>query len=124
MTLPSWLSIAAVGTVFTGVAAFFTTIVGSIATITILGSPIGQMLVNALQFVFAIITEFVKLVFDLMKTTQGRWVLFFACCAIGLAWAYFHIENKGWAKGYQEGVKYEKAHMPRPVCPAPAKRTR
>jgi mannose/fructose/N-acetylgalactosamine-specific phosphotransferase system component IID len=107
---------------YLGIGTLLTSIVGGIASFAIGGFPLGQIIVNVFQTVLTIFTEFVKMVFDLMKTPQGRWVLFFAACAIALLWAYFHVENKGYDQGYKAGVEFEKQHAQK--CPAPAKQRR
>ena len=93
------------------------TILGSIASFALGGLPIGQIVVTLLTFVTNVLTEFIKLIFDMARTFQGRCILGAALLAIGGLWLWHHVDDLGYQRGYSAGVTYAKQHCPPPAPP-------
>jgi hypothetical protein len=129
--MPSWLSLSAITAAIggVGIASFFTMIVGWLASRALFGIPVGQIVVSLLQTALAIFTAFVTMIFDLLKTAQGRWVLFFAAVICTLLFAWYRIDSQAYGRGYAggrlAGIALERkalqGHNTCPAAPAPAK---
>jgi hypothetical protein len=93
------------------------TVLSGIASFALGGLPIGQILVTILQFVTAVLTELIKLIFDLARTSQGRCLLGIAATAIFGLWLWHHVDDLGYQRGYIAGAAYAKQHCPPPAPP-------
>jgi len=94
-----------------------TSIIGSVASFALGGLPIGQIIVTLLQFATNVLTEFIKLIFDMARTFQGRCILGAALLVIGGLWLWHHVDDQGYQRGYSAGATYAKQHCPPPAPP-------
>jgi hypothetical protein len=89
------------------------TILGKLAGYTLFGAlPVGQIAVTLLQFTANVLTEFIKLIFDMARTFQGRCILGAVASALFGVWLWHHVDNLGYQRGYSAGVTYAKQHCP------------